>query len=143
MTATVQVGTILIDDEPQLTRAFALKSEPYSGKWSVIEGSDGVALDRQLHAAGWNFFFMAAEMKVMFLGAIGAQRIQNALQRILRKVNHQNFNSLEVTGIMAKRFLGLPYATVSAHSRHIQQGRQLDDIERRRAAQRAAQGARG
>jgi hypothetical protein len=143
MTPTVQVGTILIDNEPQLTRVLALKSKPYSGKWSVIEGSDGVALDRQLHAAGWNFFFMAAEMKVMFIGAIGAPRIQNALKRILRKVNHQNFNCLEVTGIVAKRFLGLPYATVSAHSRHIQQSRQLDDIERRRAAQRDAQGARG
>ncbi|HEX9110660.1 MAG TPA: hypothetical protein VF845_04230 [Terriglobales bacterium] len=143
MTPTVQVGTILIDNEPELTRVLALKSKPYSGKWSVIEGPDGVALDRQLHAGGWNFFFMAAEMKVMFIGAIGAPRIQNALKRILRKVNHQNFNCLEVTGIVAKRFLGLPYATVSAHSRHIQQSRQLDDIERRRAAQRDAQGARG
>jgi hypothetical protein len=135
MTPTVQVGTILIDDEPQLTQVLALKSEPYSGKWSVIKGIDGVALDRQLHAAGWNFFFLAAEVKVMFLGAMGAQRIQSALQRILRKVRPENFNCLEVTGIVAKRFLGMPYATVSAHSRHIQQSCRLDDVERRRAAQ--------
>jgi hypothetical protein len=143
MTTTVQVGTILIGDQPQLTQTLALESEPYSGKWSVLKGRDGSALDRQIHAAGWNFFFMAAETKAMFFGAIGAKKIQNALQRILGKVRQQNYNCLEVTGIVAKRFCGLPYATVSAHSRHIQQSCQLDGIERRRAGQRDAAWARG
>jgi len=31
------------------------------------------------------------------------------------------FNSLEITRVTSKRFLGLPYASVSAHSRHIQE----------------------
>jgi hypothetical protein len=53
----------------------------------------------------------------MFLGAIGAKKIRNALGRILAKVKNQNFNSLEVTGIVAKHFLGVPYVVVSARSR--------------------------
>ena len=80
-------------------------------------------------------FSMAAEIKVMFFGALGAKNIQNALQRILGRVKAQDFNCLEVTGIIAKRFLGVPYATVSAHSRHIQQSCQLDNIEQRQANQ--------
>jgi len=32
-------------------------------------------------------------------------------------VRQQNFNCFEVTGIVAKRFLGVPYATVSGHAR--------------------------
>ncbi len=131
MTPTVQVGTILIEDESGLAQVFKLKSESYSGNWSVLQGHDSNALDRQIHAAGWNFFFVADEVKVMFFGVIGAQRVQNGLRRILKKVKHQNFNCLEVTGIQAKRFLGIHYATVSAHSRHIQQSCQLDGIERR------------
>jgi hypothetical protein len=129
MTTTVQAGTILIHAEPRLTQVFALKSEPYSGKWSVLKGLDCFALDRKIHAAGWNFFFMAAEVKMMFFGAIKAQKIQDALKRILGKMGQSNFNCLEVTGIVAKRFWGIPYATVSAHSRHIQQSCQLDDID--------------
>ncbi len=144
MTATVQAGSILIGEEsPRMAQVLALESEPYLGSWSVVKAVDGFTLDDKIHAAGWNFFFMAAEVKVMFLGAIGAQKLQSALQRILGKVRQQNFNCLEVTGIVAKRFWGMPYATVSAHSRHIQQGCQLDDIERRRTGQRAVEWARG
>ncbi len=113
MTSTLKVGTILIEEGPRITQLLGLESEPWLGNWSVVKALDGFALDRKIHAAGWNFFFMAAEVKVMFFGALGTKKIQNALKRILAKVRHQNFNSLEVTGIVAKRFLGVPYATVS------------------------------
>src|ERR1035438_603427 len=79
---------------------------------------------------------IASEVKVMFFGAIRAKKIQHALHRILGKVSQQHFNSLEVTGIVAKRFLGLPYAIVSAHSRHIQRGCYLEGAELRRSSQR-------
>jgi hypothetical protein len=102
----------------------------------VIKALDGLALDRKIRAAGWSFFFMAAEVKVMFFGAVRAKSIQKALKRILGKVSYLNFNSLEVTGIVPKRFLGVPYAIVSAHSRHVQQNCHLDSAEERRAAQR-------
>jgi len=127
MPPTIQVGTVLIDDSPLITQLFGLDSEACSGTWNVVKLLDGFALDRKIHAAGWNFFFMAAEVKVMFFGALGAKKIQKALTRILRKVKQQHFNGLEVTGIVAKRFLGVPYTTVSAHSRHIQQSCYLDE----------------
>jgi hypothetical protein len=132
MLPTVQSGTILIEARPLMASVLGLKSEPYSGNWSVVKALDGFALDRKLHAAGWNLFFMAAEVKATFFGALGTKKIQKALQKILGKVRHQNFNSLEVTGIVAKRFLGMPYATVSAHSCHIQQSCYLDSAEERR-----------
>ena len=144
MTSAVQVGTILIEKElPRMAGVLALESEPYLGNWSVVKALDGFALDDKIHAAGWNFFFMAAEVKVMFFGAIGATKIQGALKRILEKVSGQNFNCLEVTSIAAKRFWGMPYATVSAHSRHIQQSCQLDDIAQRRTGRRDTQWATG
>jgi hypothetical protein len=143
MTPTVQVGTILIADRPLITQFLGLESEPYSGKWGVVHGFDGFALDRKIHAAGWNFFFMAAEVKVMFFGSLGTTKIRNAVRRILAKVRPQSFNSLEVTEIVAKRFLGMRYAIVSAHSRHIQPSCYLDRAETRRASQLDAEWANG
>lgn len=140
MPQEVQVGTILMSEWPPL---LGLESVPYSGNWRVIKALDGFALDRKIRAAGWNFFFIAAEVKVMFFGALGAKKIQHALNRILGKVSQQHFNGLEVTEIVAKRFLGLPYAIVSAHSRHIQQSCYLDRVEARRSSQRDAAWARG
>ncbi len=143
MDLTVQVGTIVVEEGNRMASALALPSQPYSGSWSMLKTRDSCALDREIHAAGWNFFFLAAEVKVMFFGALGAQKIHNALLRILKLVKPQNFNCLEVTGIVAKRFLGLSYGTVSAHSRHIQQSCQLDSLESRRNGQRDADWARG
>ena len=73
----------------------------------MVKRLDGFALDRKIHAAGWNFFFMAGEIKAMFLGALGARNIRNAMRRILAKVKRRHFNGLEVTGIVAKHFLGI------------------------------------
>ena len=143
MPQDIQVGAILIEDWPLATQCLGLKSEPYSGNWSLVKVLDGFALDRKIHAAGWNFFFMATQVKAMFFGALGAEKIQNALKRILRKVKQQHFNGLEVTEIVAKRFLGVPYSIVSAHSRHIQQSCYLDNAEARRTSRRDAEWARG
>lgn len=136
MPTSVQVGSILIEEQLPVAQLLGLQSQPYSGSWGVVKSLNSFALDRKLHAAGWNFFFMAAEVEVIFLGALEAKKIQNALQRILEKVKLQDFNCLEVTGIVSKRFLGLPYVTVSAHSRHIQESCYLDSAEVRRSSQR-------
>src|SRR5208282_1382462 len=96
MPQEVQVGTILISEWPQ---PFGLETELYSGRWSVAMGLDGFAVDRKIRAAGWNFFFIASEVK----------------------------------GIVTKTFLGLPYATLSAHPRHVQENCYLDGPEARRS----------
>jgi hypothetical protein len=132
MPPEAQVGTILMLEWPQL---FGLESEPYSENWSVLKVLDGFALDRKIRAAGWNFFFIASELKVMFLGTVSAKNLQQALRRILGKVSEQHFNGVEVTGIVAKRFLGFAYTVVSAHSRHLQRNCYLDGIEARRLPQ--------
>jgi hypothetical protein len=137
MPSTAQVGSILIEGWPMMTQLRDSGREPYSGNWNLLNELS-VAFDRSVRAAGWNFFFMAAEVKVSFFGAPGARQIENAVKRILAKIKPQDFNGLEITGIVAKRFLGVPYATVSAHTRHLQASCYLDDVEQRRAMHRAA-----
>jgi hypothetical protein len=140
MPQEVHVGTILISQWPQI---FGLESEPYSGNWSTVKILDGSALDRKIRAARWNFFFIASEVKAIFIGAPRAKKVGQALTRILAKVSHLHFNGLEVTGIVAKSFLGLPYTVVSAHSRHVQDNCYLEGAALRRSSQRDAAWARG
>ena len=125
-----------------MTEVLALQSEPYFENWSVVKVLDGFTIADKIHAARWNFLFMADEIKATFFGAIGAVKIRGALRRIARKVKLQEFNCFEVTGIVAKRFLGVSYATVSAHSRHIQQSCQLDSFESRQNGRRDADWAK-
>jgi hypothetical protein len=130
MAEAVAVGTILMSGWPQL---LGLESESYSGKWSVVKILDAFAVDRKIRVAGWNLFFIASEVKSIFIGGPGEAKVRRALSRILDKVGARRFNGLEVTGIVTKRFLGVPYTTVSAHSRHVQQGCYLDDFEARQS----------
>jgi hypothetical protein len=134
MPSPIHVGAILVDKSPGITHHLGFESEPYSGDWRLVKVLAGFSLDRKIRASGWNFFFMATEVKSIIFGALRANKIQNALKRILEKVRGQDFNSLEVTGIAERRFLGLPYAIVSAHSRHIQQSCYLESAEARRTS---------
>jgi hypothetical protein len=143
MPSTVQVGTILMKEWSGMPELIGFETEPRLGEWSMVRVPDAFTLDRKIHAAGWNFFFMAAEVKTMFFGSLRAAKVQSALKRILAKVKHQHFNGLEVTAIVARHFLGVPYVTVSAHSRHLQQSSNLDGAEIRQTSQDAAEWAKG
>ncbi len=125
---------------PQLV---GFETEPGLGEWTMVKVPDAFALDRKIHTAGWNFFFMAAEVKAMFFGSLRAAKVQSALKRILAKVKSQHFNGLEVTAIVARHFLGVPYVTVSAHSRHMQHSCNLDSAETRQTSQDGAEWAKG
>ena len=139
MPQTIHVGTILIEESSLTAGLFGLEIEHSWGNWNAVKTLDGFALDRKIRDAGWNFFFMAGEVKAVFLGAIEAKKIQNALQRIISKRRHEPYNALEVTGIVAKRFLGVPYTIISAHSRHIQQSCYLNDTRGRWTSQNTPQ----
>ena len=143
MPSTVQVGTILIKERPGMPQLMGFETEPGLGEWSMVKVPDAFTLDRNIHAAGWNFFFMATEVNAMFFGSLTAAKVRSALKRILDKVKSQHFNGLEVTAIVARHFLGVPYVTVSAHSRHMQHSCNLDSAETRRSFQHDSEWARG
>jgi hypothetical protein len=143
MAQNLKVGTILMKEWPGMPQLIGFETEPCFGEWSTVKALDPFDLDRKIHAAGWNLFFMATEVKAMFFGSLKAAKVQSALQRILVKVKPQHFNGLEVTAIVARHFLGVPYVTVSAHSRHMQHSCNLDSSEARRASQSDAAWTRG
>jgi len=143
MPSTVQVGTILMKEWTGMPQLILSETEPRLGEWRMVRVPEAFTLDRRIHAAGWNFFFMAAEVKTLFFGSLTAAKVQSALARILARVKQQHFNALEVTAIVARNFLGVPYVTVSAHSRHLQHSSNLDSAEMRQTSQDAADWAKG
>jgi hypothetical protein len=134
-TVMMQTGTFL----PSLR----VEATPYWQGWQRITSADGDSLDRALRTAGWNLFFLADTVQAMAWGHSGEKAVRRALRRVLRKVKLLKFNCLEVTEITQKRFLGLPYLQVSAHSRHIQQNSTLQSLVDRNQAQAAATWAVG
>lgn len=121
MTDAIKVGTILIADGTLLPESLRFESEPYSDGWRAVNNLDGYGLDRKIREAGWTFFYMAGEIRTSVFGFDREKALCKAVNRLLANLKAEKFNSLEITRVAAKRFLGLPYVTVSAHERHIQE----------------------
>lgn len=143
MSSQIQVGSILVADRPSMVRELGIAIEPYAGNWSLVRLLNGRDLDRKVRAAGWNFFFIAGEVRARFFGAASENGVRSALMRIAAKKLEQSFNCLEVTRITGKHFLGVPYSIISAHCRHIQPSWRLDDIQQRRTEEKQAEWALG
>jgi len=129
MSENKKSATILIRENTRLPVGIALLSEVFLPGWRSVKNLDGRELGRKIENAGWNYFYLAGAMKATVLGSESLATLGRAVERVLAKKQSQNFNSLEITNIVSKRFLGLPYLTISAHSRHIQEGMYLLPVE--------------
>ena len=125
-----KTGTVLIKEGALLPEALQIESEPCVPGWRLVKNLNGYALDRKVHEAGWTFFFLAGEIRTIAFGADEQWAVRRAIKRILANPRSKQFNSLEITRVASKRFLGLPYMSVGAHSRHIQGGLVLLSAER-------------
>ncbi len=104
MSDTNSAGTILIKEDTCLPANLLIESE------------------RSIEGANWSFFYLAGEIRATVLGRDQPATLRRAVKRVLAKQEGQKFNSLEITKAVSKRFLGIPFMSVTAHSRHIQQG---------------------
>jgi hypothetical protein len=121
MTDEIKVGTVLIKEGTLLPESLQLESESYSKGWRLVKNLDSSGMDRKLCEAGWTFFFMAGDVKATAVGSDLEKMTRRALKRVVGSMKSDRFNCLEIGHVAAKRFLGLPYVTVSAHPRHIQE----------------------
>ncbi len=121
MAEKIKTGTILIEEGVLLPESLRFESEPYSKGWRLVKNLDGYGLDRKIREAGWTFFFMAGEIKASVFGLDGEKAVRRAVKRVITYMKSDRFNCLEITQVAPRRFLGLPYVTVSAHLRHIQE----------------------
>ncbi|HEV2173750.1 MAG TPA: hypothetical protein VGR71_09295 [Nitrospira sp.] len=118
MRNTIHAGAILINDDALLPEGVHVETEPFARGWKLVKNFDGDKLNREIGRAGWTFFSFAGEITSTVFGSEGAATVRRALKRILVNADLGQSNSLEVTRVTPKHFLGVPYTTVYACSRH-------------------------
>jgi hypothetical protein len=116
----IKAGAILIEDGALLPESLWLESEPCSNGWRRVKNLDGSGLDGRVRDAGWTFFFLAGEIKATVFGFDLEKTTHRAIARLLASLKSDKLNCLEITQVVWKRFLGLPYVSVSGHARQIQ-----------------------
>jgi hypothetical protein len=116
-----KTGTILIEGGALLPESLRFESEPYSNGWRLVKDLDGYGLDRKVREAGWTFFYMAGEVRATAVGSDLEKTTRRAVKKVIAHMKSDRLNCLEIAQVAVKRFLGLPYVTVSAQQRHIQE----------------------
>lgn len=114
----VKPGIVLVREGAQCPRPVELKRSICYPGWNVVE-STAAEMDRQATKAGWHLFWIAAVIEDSAFALDSGRAVTRALSQLLAEVGH--FNAVEIESVRVKSFLGLHYATVRGHARHIQQ----------------------
>jgi len=109
-------GDLLVQQGINVPRSLLLPTEPNSNGWAAVNGTWS-AFEETIHEEGWTLFFMAGEIKATVFGFDRQNALRAALKRLIAAVNSQECNSIEITGVVDKSFLKVPYVSVSAHAR--------------------------
>jgi len=132
MSNEIQAGTVLVQ-QSALLHSLGKQGESYSDKWCSLGTTESAELDRNLRAAGWNFFFIADELRTIVPPWGGEKTLRAGVKRLLAGTRAQQFNCLQLSNILRERFLGIPFLSVVAHARHVQQGSRMESLEQRRS----------
>ncbi len=130
MPSQIQAGTMMVYQSANLP-SFASEGKPYFRNWSSLGTAESGGLDSRTHAIGWNLFFIAGEIRAAVPAWGGHNTLRRGVKRLLARTHLQHFNCLELTDIRRRYFLGIPYLSISANLRHIQQSCQIESIELR------------
>jgi hypothetical protein len=107
----------------------AIESESFLPGWRAVKNLNGRELGHKIESAKWNYFYLAGPIRATVIGRETLATLRKGLKRVLAKQQTQNYNSLEITKITSRRFLGVPFLSISAHARHIQEGMYLVPIQ--------------
>jgi len=122
MSQEITIGSILVRENTVFPPGVSVESDTLLPGWKLVRNLNGYGLARIIVKANWNFFYLAGEIRAIALGRGGSAAFRRALKRIVVRREGQNYNSLEITRVVAKRFLGIPFLSIAANSRHIQKG---------------------
>lgn len=116
-------GAILIKKGTLLPEPLRLGTDAQATGWaSVTNTLDSHELEQKLSTGGWTFIYIAGAIRTTVFGFDRAKMIHAALKRLLASVKLQKCNCLEIDDITTRSFLGMPYVSVSGHTRNIQKG---------------------
>jgi hypothetical protein len=121
MTDTITEGSILVEDGTYLPKSLRLPGESDTNGWGAVNGARST-FEKEIQAEGWTFFYLAGEIATTVFGFDRQRTLRTALKRLIENVKSQHCNSIEITRVVRKSFLSVPYVRVFAHPRHLQRG---------------------
>ena len=114
-------GTILIRENTVLPASLALESEAFLPNWRIVREIDVYGLGREIEDHIGTSSIWPEQSRQSSSAMENPDPCAQQSGQILAKRAGQKWKALEITGVFARRFLGIPFLSVAANCRHIQE----------------------
>lgn len=128
MANEIRIGGMFVENGAFTPDMVEFANERYPSGWRAITKPSTAELGRDLERTGWTFFYMAGGVHVNSFGFNLQSRTRRALAKVIKLVDQENCNCLEITGIQQRSFLGIPFTSLAVRARHIQKSRSFEKI---------------
>jgi hypothetical protein len=104
----------------------------YSDGWKLLNRLKNGEIELRARDCSWNFVFLAETIKHTRFGFGRATSLRRAISKVLTEARRNAYNSVEVTEITTRQFLGMHWISVGAHFRSLQKSCQIKAFAARR-----------
>jgi hypothetical protein len=116
-----ETNIILMRENALLPPNLSFDCEPFIPGWKLVRNMDCYSFSRRIREQNWSFLRLQGHEKVRVLGLASQGTIRRGINRILMKLRARRFNSLEISVVVLRRFLGIIHLGVFVKLRHVQQ----------------------
>ena len=111
---------LLVREGAELPPDVATESETFVPGWHVVKNFDNYVLRQRMRGSNWSLLRLHGSEEARLMGRARQEILRRGVAQILTQLQGRNFNSLEVTVRVTKRFLGLTFLSISGNRRHFQ-----------------------
>jgi hypothetical protein len=111
---------LLVRDGAVLPPDLPTESETFVPGWRVVKNFDNYVLRRKIRETNWSFLQLRGGKETRVMGRTRQEILRRGVARILTELKGRRFNSLEITVLVSKCFLGVTFLSISGNLRHFQ-----------------------
>jgi hypothetical protein len=88
--------------------------------WRVVRNFDNYALRKKMRETNWRFLQLRGGKETRVMGRARPEMLRRGVAQILADLKGRKFNSLEITVLASKSFLGVISLNIAVNLRHFQ-----------------------
>lgn len=131
MEIVLERGCIFLMEGLLLPPPLRFEGRLYADGWKLLNRLRSGEIELRARHSSWNFIFLPEVMRRTVFGFGRAGGLRRATNKLLSAAERNAFNSVEVTEITARKFLGVHWVSVGARFRSLQKGTQVKALAAR------------
>ncbi|MGB7436140.1 MAG: hypothetical protein WBW49_12045, partial [Candidatus Acidiferrum sp.] len=88
--------------------------------WRVVRNFDNYAFRQKMRESNWRFLQLRGGKETKVMGRARRDILRKGVAQILADLKGRKFNSLEITVLASKSFLGVVFLNLAVNLRHFQ-----------------------